>query len=350
MKKFLTLLIIFINSSLIFPEEKFYRFLEFDFIGRIELMEKITKSEFGKIESFKVYFDSKKREERIEICFKGEKTEKDIFNSGFPVSTIEISYSDTFLKSENESLYAQKTVYNFLNRKGETVKIFNGAERMVFISFNKKKDFENVVSYLENGSGKKVFFPDSVLFKITSIYKGKNSKRWETYFYRFDENGKMIPTYNILGFEKVVRNESSDNILDSLKLYKKDDYLVLNSEIIFDGSYREIKNLKLKKDEKGNLQKFYEIIFFDEIGYEFKKIFLDSLLKPVDMDSNFAIRIMKRNDNFTLDRVEYFSANQLLKAKMPPSIKYEGYPLFKILTKKFVYDKDYNLLGVEKIE
>lgn len=350
MKKNLTIFLIFFNFTFIFATEKFYRFMEFDFIGRIKLKEKITKSEFEKIESFKVYFDNKKREERVEVCFRGKNVEKDIFNIGFPLSVIEISYTDTFLKSENDSLYAQKTVYTFLNGKGESIKIINGAEKMVFLTYNRKKNFESVVSYLEDENGRKVFSTDSVLIKITSIHGGKGSKRWETFFYGFDENGKMIPTNNNLGFEKVVRNETFDNIVDSLKLFGKDEYIVLKSEKLFDGTNIEIKSLKLRRDKRGDLQRFYEITISDDIGYEFKKIFLDSIFKPFDMDSNFAIRIIKRNENFTLDRVEYFSADQLLKTKMPPSIKYDGYPLFKILTKKFIYDKDYNLLGVEKIE
>ncbi|MEO0288657.1 MAG: hypothetical protein ABIN00_03385 [candidate division WOR-3 bacterium] len=352
MKKFVILFLIFCAfSQTLLSSEKFYRFLDFDLIGRIDGKEKITKSEFEKIEGYKIYYDNKKRPISIEICYKGKPVEKDIFDWKTNISKIEISYTDTFVKIEDDSLFAEKMVYRFFDRKNESVKIFNRAEKIVFVTFDTKKHCcEKIISYYEDGLGEKVPSVDSVLIKLTTIVKNKNSTRWEVNFYSVGEKGNLFLSPDILGFEKIVRIQKNETIVDSLKFFNREEYIVLSTEKVEEGDFQGTKSLKIKEDSKGDLQKFYELIFYDDIGYEFKKIYLDTLLKPVDIDSNFATRIIKRNSNFTYDKVEYFSSDPLLKAKMPPSMKYNGYPLFKILTKKFVYDKDYNLLGVEKIE
>lgn len=348
---FIFFLNLFIFFEMLLSSEKLFRFLDIDLIYRIDGKEKITKSEFEKIEGYKIYYDNKKRPILIEVCFKGKLYEKEVFCWGPSVSKIEISYTDTFVNIEGESLLGEKMVYKFFDRKDESIKIFNDAYKIIFITLYKKnQNFEKIISYFENYEGKKIMDTDSVLLKITSIFKNKNSKRWDVGFYNFDENGKIVSSSNILGFEKIVRNENLQGTVDSLKIFNREEYIVLNTEKIQDDGFFGIKSLKIKKYSETKLQKFYEIIFFDDIGYEFKRIYLDTLLKPFDMDSNFAIRIIKRNSNFTYDRVEYFSSDTLLKTKMPPSIKYYGYPLFKVLTKKFVYDKENNLLGIEKIE
>jgi hypothetical protein len=331
--------------------EKFYRFLDFDLIGRIYGREKITKSEFEKIEGYRIYYDNKKRPISIEICYKGKPVEKDVFGWKSNFSRMEISYVDTFLKIEDDSFFAEKMIYKFFDRKNESVKAFNYVEKMIFITFERKKQCcEKVFSYFEDDKGEKVPSIDSVVIKLSTIIKDKNSSRWEVKFYSVGEDGKLFLSSDALGFEEIVRNENNENIVDSLKFFNREEYIVLNTEKIEDGNFQGVKSLKIKKDSKGCLQKFYELIFYDDIGYEFKKIYLDTLLKPLETDSNFAVRIIKRNSNFTYDRIEYFSSDPLLKEKMPPSMKYNGYPLFKIMTKNFVYDKDYNLLGVEKIE
>lgn len=352
MKKFYILFFILsLFYHIIYSSEKFYRFLEFDLLGRVDGKEKITKTEFAKIEGYKIYYDNKKRPISIEICYKGKPIEKDIYGWKSNISRIDISYIDTFVKGEYDSIFAKKMVYKFFDNDNEKVKIFNDAERIVFITFDgKKQGGENIISYLENSEGEKVLGIDSVLLKITSLVKNKSSKRWEVNFYSVEETGKLFLVPNNLGFEKIVRNENTETIVDSLKFFNREEYIVLNIEKVEDGDFCGTRSLKIKKDSKGNLQKFYELIFFDDVGYEYKKIYLDTLLKPIDMDSNYAIRIIKRNGNFTYDRVEYFSSDPLLKAKMPPSMKYNEFPLFKTLTKKYIYDKDNNLLGVEKIE
>ncbi|MEO0234264.1 MAG: hypothetical protein ABIN39_03850 [candidate division WOR-3 bacterium] len=352
MKKFfIVFLILYIFYQTLLSSEKFYRFLDFDPIGRIEGKEKITKSEFDKIEGYKIYYDNKKRPISIEICYKGKPVEKDIFDSNSMISKIEISYTDTFVKIENDSLFAEKMVYKFFDRKNENVKIFDLAQKIVFVTFDTNNHCcEKVISYFENEQGEKVLSIDSVLIKLSTIFKNKTSNRWEINFYSVGKDGNLFLSPDAFGFEKIIRNQNNENIVDSLKFFNREEYIVLSTEKVEDENFQGTKSLKIKKDSKGELQRFYELIFYDDIGYEFKKIYLDTLLKPFDMDSNFAVRIIKRNNNFTYDKVEYFSSDPLLKTKMPPSMKYNEYPLFKTLTKKFVYDKDYNLLGVEKIE
>lgn len=336
-------LLFFIN---IFSTEKYFRFLNVDFSGMVEGNGKITKSEYEKIDAFKVVYDSRRRISSVEPTLFGKNFQKDIFNTGDSIGKIEISYLDTLIDFENTKIKTEKMVYSFYNINGEKIDLKGDINKMIFLKY-KINDQKNILVYFENRYKEKVLNYDKAKITNVRVKDEKFKKIMEKTFYIQD--GNRLTLYpSEMGFEKIIRVEYPDSSLDSFKLSGEEKYNIKKVEEFYEEPYTILKIKGWSEEKSGGI--LYKCIYFDELGYVSRIVFLDSLQKPMDGDSGYSMKLIKRNKNFTISSIEYFSSDHKYKTVMPPTLKYNEIPLYRYLLEKYIYDDENNLLGIERIE
>jgi len=345
-KKFLFLQFFLLFFIHIFSTEKYFRFLNVDFSGMVEGNEKITKSEYEKIEAYKVVYNSTRRICSVEPTFLGKNFQKDIFNTGDFIGKIEVSYFDTFFYFEEAKIKAEKMVYSFYNINGEKIDLKGDIEKMIFLKY-KMNSQKNILVYFENRYKEKVLNFDKAKITNIRVKDEKFKKIMEKTFYIQD--GDRLTSYpNEKGFEKIIRVEYPDSSMDSFKLWREEKFNIKKVEKLYEEPYTILK-IKGWVEEK-SVGILYKCIYFDELGYVNRIVFLDSLQKPMDGDSGYSMKLIKRNKNFSIASIEYFSSDNKYKSIMPPTSKYNGTPLYRYLLERYIYDDENNLLGIERIE